>query len=205
MLTAGTAIFVEIPGEADPRLLHAAKVTGAEGQVCTAELVEGRPPFQAGLDVFIYFEVQHRFMQQAARIEAILQTEPRVVIGFETAGEAVSAEARQCYRVSTVMADLTVTVADETCALLDVSATGFAVLATTRHRPGKMVKVTLHYRGEHYSGSARIQSVREMPGGRIRYGINAADDKKARGSLLKAQRQITMDIQRTHLRRLARG
>jgi hypothetical protein len=205
MFTPDTAIFVEIPGEADPRLLHAAKVTGADGQVCTAELLEGRPPFQAGLDVFIYYEVQHQFMQQPARIEAILQAEPRVVIGFETTGEAVSAEARQCYRVSTVMADLTATVADETCALLDVSATGFAVLATARHGPGKMVKVTLHYRGEDYSGSARVQSVRQMPDGRIRYGLNAADDKKAGGGLLKAQRQITMDIQRSHLRRLARG
>lgn len=205
MLTAGTAIFVEIPGEADPRLLHAAKVTGSDGEVCTAELLEGRPTCQAGLEVFIYFEVQHRFMQQAARIAAILQTEPRIVIGFEMKGESSSAEARQCYRVSTVMADLTATVADEPCALLDVSATGFAVLATARHRLGGMVTVTLHYQGKEYSGRARIQSVREMPDGRIRYGLNADDDRAAGGGLVKAQRQITMDIQRSHLRRLARG
>ncbi len=44
-----------------------------------------------------------------------------------------------------------------------------------------------------------------MPDGRVRYGLNADDDRAAGGGLVKAQRQITMDIQRSHLRRLARG
>ena len=144
-------------------------------------------------------------MQQPARIEAVLQSEPRTVFGFETTGELVSAEARQCYRVSTVMASLTAVVADEECPLLDVSASGFAILSTAQHKMGKVVTVVLHYKGTKYTGQARIQSIREMPDGRIRYGFNAQDSKRAGGDLHKGQRQITMDVQREQLRRFARS
>lgn len=205
MLTPGIGFFIQIPGKTKERILHAATVLEIRDGTYTAEIEEDHLVLEAGQDILVYCEVQHRFMQQPARIEAILQTDPHQVIGFETTGEPISAEARECYRVSTVMANLTAIVIDESCPLLDVSASGFAVLSTTRHKMGRVVNVAVRYGDEQYQGEARIQSIREMPDGRIRYGLNALEDRGVDANLQKGQREITMDIQRQQLKRLARG
>ncbi|MHC4776219.1 MAG: PilZ domain-containing protein [Planctomycetota bacterium] len=117
----------------------------------------------------------------------------------------MSAEGRERFRVSTVMADLTATVgAEAECKLLDVSTTGFAVEATQRYEIGQVVSVTLRYQDRQFSGKARIQSIRELELGRIRYGLHAVDDKASGGELRKGQQHITAAIEREQLRRRAR-
>ena len=94
---------------------------------------------EPGLEVLIYSHIEGKFMKQAARIDAVLASVKRD-IRFELTGEPVSAESRDCYRVSTVLTDLTAKLGtEEGCPLLDVSATGFGVAATGRYHIREVV------------------------------------------------------------------
>lgn len=64
-------------------------------------------------------------MQQPVRVEMLLEGEKGTVATLKTICEPVSAESRQCYRVSTVMNDLAVTFGGESNSpLRDVSVPG---------------------------------------------------------------------------------
>ena len=104
------------------------------------------------------------------------------------------------------MTDLVVKLGPVTCPLLDVSVTGFAVVAPDRCGVGKVgnvVNATLNYEDEQYTGEARIQSVRDLGGHKIRYGLFGVTGDKA-GNLPYGQQKIGMAIQREQLRRRAR-
>jgi hypothetical protein len=206
MLASETKIFLNIPNETKQRILHPATVKEANKRGYTAELEESDVALKAGQDLFIYFELKRRFVKQPARIDAVMQTAPLLVVGFQITGEAMSAESREWFRVSTVMAKLTASVGSESeCRLLDVSTAGFAVEATARYEIGQVVPVTLRYQGSQFSGEARIQSVREMGKGRFRYGLHALEDKTSGGDLRKGQQHISAAIEREQLRRLSRS
>ncbi len=144
-------------------------------------------------------------MKQPARLDAVGQDDPTPVVGFQTTGEPVSAESRERFRVSTVMADLTAAVgAEAECKLLDVSTSGFAIEATQRYEVGQVVSVTLRYQGGEFSGKARVQSIRELDLGRIRYGLHAVEDRASGGELRKGQQYISAAVEREQLRRRAR-
>ena len=162
-------------------------------------------PLGAGQDVFIYFEIDQKFMQQSARIDAIMQADPKQVVGLETIGEPLSAENRECFRVSTVMAGLTATVgAEEKCPVLDMSASGCAVLTSFRHSTGSVIEITLPFEGSRFTGKGRVHSVRETSSDRFRIGLACAGDQKAGDELREGLNTITMSIQRQQLRRRAR-
>ena len=110
------------------------------------------------------------------------------IIGFETTGEPVSAEGRQSFRVSTATSGLTARIGEEACPLLDISATGIAVISRATHLPGETVPVSISYDGRSYSGTARVQGIRKLPDGRIRFGLHGSD-KGATGGLF----EITVD------------
>jgi hypothetical protein len=206
MLAQEKKIFLNFPHEAEERVLHPAKVIEAGDPGYTAELNEPDLPFVAGQDVFIYFDHRRKFMKQAVRIDAVLQTEPKVVIGFQTVGEPMSAESREWYRVSTALAGLNAGFGDEkSCRLLDVSSVGLAVEARQRYRIGDVVTITLEFEGKQYSGQGRIQSIRELEKGKIRYGVHSIDDKTTGGDLHKGQQIISAALEREQLRRLARS
>ncbi|MHC4770016.1 MAG: hypothetical protein ACYTEI_15105 [Planctomycetota bacterium] len=183
MLASETKIFLHLPGESTKTILHPATVKEPGEHGHTAELEESDVALEAGLDIFVYYELERNFVKQAARIEAVMQTEPTLVVGFEVTGEIVSAENREWYRVSTGLANLTMDFGNENgCPLLDVSSVGFAV---------------------EYHGKARIQSIRELSGGRYRYGVHSIQDKASGGDLRKGQQLISASVEREQLRRLA--
>ncbi|MHC4129011.1 MAG: hypothetical protein ACYTE6_02085 [Planctomycetota bacterium] len=204
MLVSETKIFFSIPGESRRLILHPAKVREAGASGHTAELEESNVPLEAGKDLFIYYERKRKFVKQAARIDAVMQTNPALVVGFQLTGEPVSAESREWFRVSTVMANLTADFGPETaCSLLDVSSVGFAVEAATAYKIGDVVPATLRYQDKRFTGKARIQSIREAAGGRFRYGVHSLEDKGTGGDLRKGQQHISAAIEREQLRRLA--
>ncbi|MHC4220385.1 MAG: PilZ domain-containing protein [Planctomycetota bacterium] len=206
MLTHESKIFLNVPSESRQRLLHPATVKKAARSGYTAELEEPDLNFEAGQNIFVYYNHKRKFVKQAARIEAVLQTNPILVVGFATQGEPMSAESREWYRVSTVMTDLAAKIGTESnCKLLDVSSAGFAVEARQRYEIGQVLPVTLRYQDGQFSGEARVQSVREMDKGRIRYGFHSLDDKTSGGDLQKGQQVISAAIEREQLRRLARS
>lgn len=218
MIRAGDRFYVQIPNQSGKRILHPATVVEHEDSKYTAEVEVSSPPLEAGNDIIIFFELKKEFMQQSGRIDMIKPSdEPTddsvdnssqtnrfqgTAIGFQLVGEPVSAENRQCYRVSTVMVDLTATLEGEAnCHLLDISSSGFSLLSTREHAYGSLVEVTLEYGQNKYSGQARIQNIIEHPRGVFRYGLYGIEDKKVDSELTKGRQVISMDIQRLQLRR----
>lgn len=218
MIRAGDRFYVQIPNQSGKRVLHPATVVEHEDSKYTAEVEVSSPPLEAGNDIIIFFELKKEFMQQSGRIDMIKPSdEPTddsvdnssqtnrfqgTTIGFQLVGEPVSAENRQCYRVSTVMVDLTATLEGEAnCHLLDISSSGFSLLSSREHAYGSLVEVTLEYGQNKYSGQARIQNIIEHPRGVFRYGLYGIEDKKVDSELTKGRQVISMDIQRLQLRR----
>jgi hypothetical protein len=204
MLASDMKIFFSLPEDSGKLVLHPATVKEPGEHGHTAELEEPDVPFDAGQDIFVYYELKRKFVKQAARIDAVLSTEPTLVVGFQITGEIVSAENREWFRVSTSLANLTMDFGDESgCPLLDVSSVGFAVEAVARYEIGQVVPATLRHEGKEYQGEARIQSIRELGDNRYRYGVHSIEDKASRGDLRKGQQLISAAIEREQLRRLA--
>ena len=204
MLEPGMKMYLNFPNESKTRILHpgTAKEAGKRGY--TAELEESDLAVEAGQDVFVYYELDRKFVKQAARIEAAMKDAPALTIGFQITGDIVSAECREWFRVSTALIGLTADVGSESnCRLLDVSSVGFAVEATERYEIGNTLPATLHFQGKHFTGQARVQSIRELHGGRFRYGLHSLTDKSSGGDLCKGQQQISAAVEREQLRRLA--
>ena len=206
MLSTGAGIYIQIPNESVHRLLHPGRLTDFIDGVYTCTLQEPALPLRPGLSVVVFYEIKNRFMQQPARVEAILESEPSPVIGLMITGDAISAEARQCYRVSTVMTSARAKLGRESeCQVLDISATGFAMMSTKQHLLGEVVTAILSFEDLVYQGLARVQSVREMPDGSMRYGLHGIESRDGDSQLIKGQNEIAMAMQRAQLKRLARG
>ncbi len=204
--TPGTGCFVQVPDESSQRILHSAVVQGFRDSTYTAELQENATLLESGQDIFVYYEFRNEFTRQPARIDLIADTPSGYTISFQFTGDAVSAERRQCYRVSTVMAAVTATFGgEENCPVVDVSATGFAVIAAKQYKAMDIVTATVRFESETFSGQGRIESIRELEVGRIRYGLHCVDGKSTDETLRKGLQQISAAVQRQHLRRLSRA
>ena len=94
---------------------------------------------------------------------------------------------------------------EENCAVLDVSATGFAVLAAKQHMVSKVVDTIVCSANENFCGRVRIESVRESNCGRFRYGLHCVDARPSREALRIGLQKISAAVQREHLRRLSRA
>ncbi len=204
--TLGTGCFVQVPDESSQRILHSAVVQGFTNNTYTAELQEDAALVESGQDIFVYYESRGEFTRQPARIHVIADTPSGGTISFQFTGDAVSAESRQCYRVSTVMAAVTATFGGEgNCAVVDVSAAGFAVIAAKQYKATDIIEATIRFEGETFSGRGRIESARELSAGRFRYGLHCVDGKSTDETLRKGLQQISAAVQRQHLRRLSRA
>ena len=170
--TPDTGFFVQIPDESGERILYTAVVQGFVKSTYTADLHEDATPLESGQDILVYYESSGKFMRQSARIVRVVDTPSGRTFSFQFAGDSVSGEGRRCYRVSTVMALVTATLEDEeNCTVVDVSATGFAVIATEQYMATDIIDVTIRFEGATFNGRGRIESARELGAGRIRYGV----------------------------------
>ena len=204
MLKTESRIFFQIPDETEERVLHRAKIMTVEGNLYTGEVEEESLEIEDEMDFFIYFEMDRKFMCQAARIASVIETEKRTVVEFETIGDPRLAENRQVLRISTVGANLSATFGSEkNCEVVDVSPTGFAVYAKKNHKIGGQVDAMLYFEGEEFRGAVNITSAVERKG-RIRYGVQCLDEPKSGNNLKNGLGRITMTIQRQQLARVSR-
>ncbi len=205
MLAINTGFFVQLPAETGQRVLCPATVTDFQEGIFVAVLEDEDFTFEADQELLIFFEHRREFMQQAARIQTVTPTSKGLTISFTTTGDPVSAESRQCFRVSTVLSDLLAKFGEEEdCDVLDVSMTGCSVVATTLYPVGGSRTLTLHFDGQSFTGSAVIQSIRELDGGRFRYGLHCAESTAGKKSeLFRGLQSISIAIQRLQLRRQA--
>lgn len=204
--TPGTGCFVQAPDESSKRILHSAVIQRFTDDKYTAELQEDAGMLESEQEIFVYYESKNEFMRQPARIEMITVTPSGCTFSFQFTGDAVSAESRQCYRVSTVLAAVTATFGGEKdCPVVDVIATGYGVVATKQYKAMDIVTTTLRFEDQTLSGQGRIQSVRDVGAGRIRYGLLCVNGKSPDETLFKGLQQISAAIQRQHLRHLSRA
>ena len=204
--TPDTGFFVQVPDESCPGILHSAVVQGFAASTYTADLHENAMPLESGQDIFVYYESSGKFTRQPARIDAIVDTPSGLTFSFRFTGDAMSGEGRRCYRVSTIMAAVTATLGDEeNCSVVDVSVTGFAVIASGQFNVRDILEATIRFDHETFSGHGRIESARELSSGRSRYGLHCVDGKSINETLRKGLQQISATVQRQHLRRLSRA
>lgn len=204
MLKAGTDVHFRDPAVTTDRVLYHAVVEGAdENEAWTATFTQGSAGLAAEQDVLIYYEIKREFMQQPARIRSMEETEVGRVVVFEPTGDPVSAESRQHYRVSTITADIEAKLGDEDgCKVVDISSTGFAAVSSTRYTIGANVTVVIDFQGRHCEGTASVQSVRDKPGGRYRYGFLSITGSDG-GSFQNDLNEVSLEVQRLQLRRLS--
>ncbi len=145
MLAAGTEMFLFIPDDANGRILHPGKVieSDATSYVVQFDTAIAPPP---GSDVNAYGEVRGKFFQQGAKVAAIREAAPKAIIAFTRAGEPVSAENRQTFRVSVISANIVAKVGKEkNCPIVDISPEGFGAIAKAELKVGTLVPVEFQH------------------------------------------------------------
>ena len=207
MPTKDDTIFVRFPNESTNRILHPVKIVETDGSdTLTVKPEDPELPLEAEQELLIYFEKNRKFVQQPAKVEALLEGEEGVVAAMKTVGEPVSAESRQCYRVSTVLSKLTATFDGvDGCSLRDVSVTGFSVLSKKQYKTGQVIDAELRFEGKRYVGKTSIQSVTHMDDDLTRYGVNCVKAAASPTSLTNGVQKISMAVQRQQLNRLSGG
>ncbi|MBN1763728.1 MAG: PilZ domain-containing protein [Sedimentisphaerales bacterium] len=212
MLGLEQRIFFGLPVNSEDRVLFPAEIIGNIGDNFTAEFCnsefkdtnEDKLDIQEGQEMFIYYEMRNEFMQQSIKVDSILKDDPQPIVDFKVMGKPVSAERRQAYRVSTLVAGLGAIFGEETnCPLVDVSVTGYSLISTKKYELGNIVETTLSYDGQEYCGSGSVQSIRELTKGRYRYGLHGLEDKTSKNNLQRGLEKINMGVQLEQLRRMS--
>ena len=200
MLRKDGEMFILIPDASNKAVLHPGKVICADDATFEALCAD---PIAApvGSDINTYATVNGKFMQQGAKVLEWQQTEAGHICRGARVGPVVSAEKRQIYRVSTVTAGIVALVGREAnCPVVDVSPEGFAAILSTPLQIGTQVSITLRYKNASVQTVARVQTAKNFPKGKVRYGFLVPDKH---GSGRKLLLHISGEIQRAQLRRLA--
>jgi hypothetical protein len=214
MPTIGSTVFVRLASESKGRILHPMTLTEtAAGDSLTLQPDDGvmttdsSLTMEVGMEILIYFDHQNQFMQQSAKVDAVFDGESGPQFILQTVGTPVSAEERQCFRVRTTVTDIYIASfgSEPDCPMLDISQTGFAVIASASFKIGQVVQTEIKFEGKACSGPTSIQSVLEMPDGRTRYGVNCIQTNNNVNPLVKAIHKLSMSVQRQQLNRLSGG
>ncbi len=199
-------IFLRTP---EHETLYPGKVSATTDKGCNAVFQGGAFSLENGAEVLVFYEINHRFMQQPVRVVSAAEEkrddgETRIALELETTGDPISAEGRECYRVSCYSADVRAHLGEdpEMCEVLDVSATGFAVFSDTKYSVGQTLQVILYHNGTPLHGTAVIQSYRAF-GKKNRFGLRAVDDARPKATLKKDLNRINLAVQREQAARLS--
>ena len=205
MFVPGTEFFVHFAGDGKTRVLNPVKVDRVEEGVPFVWLNGEVPPFELleeNGEIILFFHGPKEFMQQPAKITEIVSDEGKTTFGVQTTGDAVSAESRNCYRVCTVLGSYKAQFGDEgKRQIADVSATGLAIMATGDYPFGKVFPISFELNGKSYAGAGCIQSIKKVKAG-TRYGLLMVECNK-KDNLEEGLQKLTMDAQRTQLKRLS--
>lgn len=121
---------------------------------------------------------------------------------IEPVGDPISAESRQNYRVSTISAGIQARMGKEAdLSVQDLSATGFAVIASQQYKIGQTLDVFIRLGEESCHGKVSIQSFRELDKGRLRYGLRAIEEDPHARAFLSTLQRISFAVQREQLQR----
>ena len=205
MIKTGSDILFQEP-TCETRRLRRSVVVDASSDEFSIQFVAEPFAFEVDQKVLMYFNGKSEFMQQIARIKEVAQPEEGsgepIIFNLEPIGDAISADSRQNYRVSTISAGLEASLGEESdLTVQDLSSTGFAVLASAEYELRQPVEVSIAHGEEQCHCIAAIQSVRNVGPGRIRYGIRAIEGSPHTGEFLQVLQRISLAVQREQLQR----
>ncbi len=203
MVHIGDEVFVHFAGGTGIRTLHAGKVEQQRDGVIAVRFAEPEGlPTEPAAAMIVFFHGPEEFMQQPGQPVEFENEAGETVAGIRLLGAPVSAESRKCFRVSTVLADYSADFGKVgVCKIADVSAEGVAFIAPNRLSLGECVEIKLTVLGRSSTGRGFIQSIKQVRDG-YRYGLLCTNDA-GMGGLDKGLQRLTMDAQRTQLRRLS--
>jgi len=201
MLKMDSELYIQNPTVTDRRALHIGAVTESGPETMALSFEDVRFELAPDQDIVIYYTAKRKFMQQAAKIVEVPESESALMVVVKTSGDAVSAEGREHYRVSTISADIKARLGKErNCTLVDISATGFAVICHKEHALGSTDNASVTYGDDTYEGTVCIQSVRDIGRGRIRYGMRYLEDEATAGTLKAGLRKVSIAVERQLLK-----
>ena len=199
-------IFLQTP---EHETLYPGKVRAATDKGRNAVFQGGAFSLEDGAEVLVFYEINRHFMQQPVRVLSVVEKKidddgTRITLEFETTGDPISAEKRECYRVSCYSANVEAQLGEdpEMCEVLDLSATGFAISSDAEYTVGQTLLATLYYYGKHVLGTAVIESSAAFRK-KNRYGLRAVDDERPKATLKKDLYRINLVVQREQLIRLS--
>ena len=199
-------IFLRTP---EHEMLYPGKVSATTDKGYNAVFEGWAFSLEERAEVLVFYEINRRFMQQPVRVLSVVEkkrddAETRIRLELETTGDPISAENRECYRVSCYSADVEAQFGEdpEMCEVLDVSATGFAIFSDAEYTVGQTLQATLYHNGTPVHGTAVVQSYRAF-GKKNRYGLRAVDDERPKATLKKDLNRINLAVQREQLARLS--
>ncbi len=185
------------------------KVSATTDKGYSAVFKGGVFSLESGAEVVVFYDIKGRFMQQPVRVLSVREEKKdgdgtRLALGLETIGDPVSANTRESYRVSCYSEDIKARLGKdpEMCEVLDLSATGFAILSNAEYRVGQRLQATLYHNGTAVQGTAVLHSHR-LIGKKNRYGLRAVDDQRRKATLMKDLNRINLAVQRAQAARLS--
>ena len=84
-----------------------------------------------------------------------------------------------------------------------VGRRGAGRLVAAGTKLGAILPAKLHFEDKQFTGSACIQSIKELITGRTRYGLRSNGRRRGAGNLDRGQQKISMVVQRAQLKRQA--
>ena len=219
LLKTGTDLFVQIPDGSSERFLHRARVVAISESGYVVAL-RANLHLEVEDELLVYFDAEYEFVQQPARISALLSdgpasehpevdrvfepsevdvlhaadSPPRLVC-LETIADPISAENQTNYRIRVAEGEISATLDGEACAVGDVSPTGFALFAKRAHPRGTILPAAIRHASEKFSGRVCIRSIRDADG-KTRYGVSYVADPGSRSEIATGLRSITESIRR---------
>ena len=157
-------------------------------------VIEGRTELvEVGSEWSSYFHCEVMFSTQTVRVIGASLDGDNQRLELERVGAPRLAERRAGRRIQ--VDDVCVDIEDEIdCAVLDVGANGFSLVARNLHRPGAIVELTLRRGDKALSGQGAVQSA-ERHGDAFRHGVRVLDQDSA---LSKGLPELCRGLQAIH-------
>ena len=200
-LKTGERIHLKNPDYPKNRILHSGQVVAIEGENVIAEFRPPRFAVAPESEFVVFYETRRKFVQQSARIETVEEGGEIWPLRLALIGDAAPAEGREVYRVTTINSAIEASLGEESaCPVVDVSSTGFALIARQKYAIGTTVDASIEYGGECYAGEVVIQSIQERRDG-TRYGVRYLERDGQPSAFAGGLNQISMAVQREQLAR----
>lgn len=200
MLNSGQGMYLLVAATSEKRDLYPGKVVVSTRESFTVEF-DTPLALPIGFETLAFCSVRGKFFQQGATLTEVRTDSSTPAYVFRRESEPVSAEQRQTYRLSIALSGIQAQIGlQEKCQVVDFSPEGLGAIGSPGFSIGSVQKVSLTHGEFTIDADARVQTIKVMANGKVRYGLLVPRSNiAARGALEK----LSASFQRVQLRRLA--